>query len=420
VPAAFLGRRAVGLGRRLGGRPAEVIAAEVQLHTAEHLFSVLGELKGGAMKVGQWMSAMESALPAQIAGPYGDALARLQDAAPAMPARTMHQVLAEAFGSSWRQQFVEFDDTPAAAASIGQVHRAVWNDGRVVAVKVQYPGAGEALATDLRQLDRLAPALKVAVPALDARALFAELRTQVLAEVDYPQEAESQTAFAAAYRDDADFLVPDVVTVSDRVLVSEWVEGTPVSRIIREGDQSVRDQVGAQLTRFLLSSPVRVGRLHGDPHPGNFRRLGDGRLAVLDFGSTLLMPQGWPNRIGDLLRAARDRDATAAFDIAEAAGLVQRRGVSPQTLMAMLDPLLEPLRRETFTFDRAWMRSETVRFSDPMGQTSRTQRRLQMPVRHLLTQRVAAGTAGVLCQLGATVAVATEAAAWIPELGPRR
>lgn len=178
VPAAFVGRRAVGLGRRVAGRPAEVITAEVQARTAGQLFSVLGELKGGAMKVGQWLSAMEAALPDQLTGPSGEALTRLQEAAPAMPARSVHDVLAEGLGRNWRSQFVEFDDEPATAASIGQVHRAVWVDGRAVAVKVQYPQAGEGLATDLRQLDRLA------APGLDARDLFAELRAHVMAEVN--------------------------------------------------------------------------------------------------------------------------------------------------------------------------------------------------------------------------------------------
>ncbi|HLN75931.1 MAG TPA: AarF/UbiB family protein [Nocardioidaceae bacterium] len=280
VPAAFVGRRAVGLGRRVAGRPAEVITAEVQARTAGQLFSVLGELKGGAMKVGQWLSAMEAALPDQLTGPSGEALTRLQEAAPAMPARSVHDVLAEGLGRNWRSQFVEFDDEPATAASIGQVHRAVWVDGRAVAVKVQYPQAGEALATDLRQLDRLA------APGLDARDLFAELRAHVMAEVDYEQEAAAQTAFAQVFRDDPDFMVPAVVAVTQRVLVTEWVAGTPVAQVARHGRRMERDRVGLLLARFLLSSPQRVGRLPGDPHPGNFRLLDDGRLAVVDFGSS--------------------------------------------------------------------------------------------------------------------------------------
>lgn len=416
VPAAFVGRRAVGLGRRLGGRPTEAIAAEVQARTAEQLFSVLGDLKGGAMKAGQWLSAMEAALPEQLAGPYGEALTRLQEAAPAMPASSVHRVLAEELGHGWRTRFAELDDEPAAAASIGQVHRGVWHDGRDVAVKVQYPRAGEALATDLRQLDRLGPVLRVAAPGLDARALFEELRTRVMAEVDYKQEAAAQTAFAQVFRDDPDFVVPVVVAGTDRVLVSEWVDGTPVAQVARRGGAPDRDRAGLLLARFLLSSPSRVGRLHGDPHPGNFRLLDDGRLAVVDFGSSLSMTGGWSPRLGRLLRAGRDRDHATLFEVATETGLLRNGDVSPQALLNLVDPLLEPLRDETFRFSRPWLRTQTMRFSDPRSSVSRTQRKLRIPVRYLLVQRVAAGTTGVLCLLGASVPLREEAATWIPGL----
>ncbi|HKX67333.1 MAG TPA: AarF/ABC1/UbiB kinase family protein [Intrasporangium sp.] len=417
VPAGFVGRRVIGLGKRVGGRPAEAIAAEVQARTAEQLFSVLGQLKGGAMKGGQWLSAMEAALPEQLAGPYGEALTKLQEAAPAMPIRTVHEVLIEQLGRQWRTRFAEFDDEPAAAASIGQVHRAVWRDGRQVAVKVQYPHAGEALATDLRQLDRLVPVLRVAVPGLDADDLFGELTTRILAEVDYEQEAAAQAEFARAFRDDQDFVVPGVVHGAPRVLVSEWVDGTSVAQIARHGSPSERDRAGLLLCRFLLSSPPRVGRLHGDPHPGNFRLLADGRLAVIDFGSTLATPAGWSPRLTAFLRAGRERAAEDLIRQARAAGVVRDSEVTDQALLDLVDPLLEPLRAEQFTFTRPWLRGLTTPFSDPRSAISRTQRRLHIPVRYLLVQRVAAGTTGVLCLLGASVPLAAEAAAWLPHFG---
>ncbi|GAA3046081.1 hypothetical protein GCM10020000_27380 [Streptomyces olivoverticillatus] len=140
LPLGFAGRTALGLGKRIGGRPAELIAAELQQRTAEQLFATLGQLKGGAMKLGQALSVFESALPEQIAGPYRAALTKLQDAAPPMPVKSVHTALAERLGEDWRDLFEEFEDQPSAAASIGQVHRAVWHDGREVAVKVQYPG----------------------------------------------------------------------------------------------------------------------------------------------------------------------------------------------------------------------------------------------------------------------------------------
>src|SRR5450755_5026614 len=151
LPAGLAGRTALGAGKRLSGRPAELVAQEIQQRTAEQIFRVLGELKGGAMKLGQALSVFEAALPPEIAGPYRATLARLQESAPPLPASTVHKVLAEDLGPDWRAQFADFDDQPAAAASIGQVHRAIWNDGRAVAVKIQYPGAGKALNNEDRK-----------------------------------------------------------------------------------------------------------------------------------------------------------------------------------------------------------------------------------------------------------------------------
>ena len=414
LPAAHAGRTAVGLGRRLGGRPAETVAAQVQARTAEQLFRTLGELKGGAMKVGQAMSAMEAALPAELAAPYREALVRLQDAAPAMPTAVVHRVLDESFPAGWRSLFAGFDDRPVAAASIGQVHRAVWRDGTAVAVKVQYPGAAEALVADLRNLDRLAPVVRLAAPGLDARALFAELRDRLADEVDYVLEADAQTAFADAFSGDPDIAVPDVLAVEDRVLVTRWMDGTPLSRVIADGRQQDKDRCGLLLLRLLLSSPRRVGRLHGDPHPGNFRLLPDGRLGVLDFGSTEAVPAGWPAPLGSLLTALRDENATALHEVARTSGLVDGDRVEAAALLDLLGPYGEPLRAARYRFERSWMQGQVRRTSDPRTAAARAQRQLSVPTRHLLLQRVAVGLAGVLTLLGAEVAVDEEVRREVP------
>ncbi len=414
LPAAHAGRTVLGLGLRVTGKPADAVAAQVQRQAAEQLFATLGGLKGGAMKMGQALSAMEAALPENLSDTYRDALVRLQETAPPMPTAMLHAQLDRSFPAGWRRLFQEFDEHPVAAASIGQVHRAVMADGTPAAVKVQYPGAGNALMADVAMLNGLTPLLRAAVPGMDAKRLFAELRDRLADEVDYVLEADAQAAFADAYRHDPDVHVPDVLVVEDRVLITTWVDGTPLADILRSGTTEQRDRAGLLLVRFLLASPARAGRLHADPHPGNFRLLPDGRLAVLDFGSTEALPGGWSSRLGPLLAAGRDRDSAGLHRLAEGAGLLRQGKVKPDALLALLDPYFEPLRRPTHTFSRPWMQEQTRRASDPRSAAARTQRGLSVPARHLLVQRVAAGLLGVLCSLGATVPMHDEAERWLP------
>ena len=192
LPVGYAGRAAWGLGRRVGGAPAEAVAAELQARTAQQLFATLGELKGGAMKFGQAMSIFESALPEEIAGPYRATLTKLQDSAPPLPPDRVHAVLTQELGPRWRRRFASFDDTPVAAASIGQVHRAVWRDGRVVAVKVQYPGAGKALMGDLQQISRVARVATSWIPGIEVKPILDELRERMKEELDYRIETRSE------------------------------------------------------------------------------------------------------------------------------------------------------------------------------------------------------------------------------------
>jgi predicted unusual protein kinase regulating ubiquinone biosynthesis (AarF/ABC1/UbiB family) len=414
LPVGLAGRTALGLGKRIGGRPAEVVAQEIQQRTAEQIFRVLGELKGGALKLGQALSIFEAALPPEIAGPYRATLTRLQEAAPPLPAGTVHRVLRADLGPDWRDNFADFDDSPTAAASIGQVHRATWHDGRAVAVKIQYPGAGKALINDFTQLSRLGRLFGVLMPGLDVKPLLDELRRRVAEELDYQLEAAAQEKFATTYADDPEFSVPHVVAATDRVLVSEWMDGTPLSRIIAEGSTEDRNRAGILIVRFLFSGPSRAGMLHADPHPGNFRLLDDGRLGVLDFGAVDRLPDGFPPFFGKLLRLMHeDRDIeTVEQELREHGFLKEGVTVDLDALRAYLAPLAEPSRVETFKFTREWLREEASRVTDM--RSAAVGRRLNLPPSYVLIHRVSTAGIGVLCQLECEGAFRAEVIKWMP------
>jgi predicted unusual protein kinase regulating ubiquinone biosynthesis (AarF/ABC1/UbiB family) len=415
LPIGFAGRAAWGFGKKVTGLANEVITTEVQQRTAEHLFKVLGQLKGGAMKMGQALSVFEAALPEEIAGPYRAALTKLQEAAPPLPAATVHKVLSEELGPQWRRKFKELDDSPAAAASIGQVHKAIWKDGREVAVKIQYPGAGPALVSDLNQLARFAGLFKVIQPGLDVKPLVSELRERVAEELDYKLEAASQKAFAKAYADDEEIFVPGVVASSDKLLVTEWVDGIPLAQVISSGAQADRDLAGLRMATLHFSAPTRAGLLHADPHPGNFRLLPDGRLAVLDFGAVARMPDGHPEPVGRITRLALEGKGAEVLDGLRDEGFIAGElDVDSQELLDYLRPLLDPVAVDEFQFTRAWLRGEAARLANPRGPAFQFGKQLNLPPSYLMLHRVTLGSIGVLCQLEAKAPYRSVVRRWLP------
>ncbi|MGA3563201.1 ABC1 kinase family protein [Melissospora conviva] len=433
LPLGFAGRTVLGMGKRVTGMASEMVSAEIQQRTAEQLFSVLGQLKGGAMKFGQALSIFEAALPEEVSSPYRQALTKLQEAAPPLPVASVHKVLADQLGPDWRELFVEFDDTPTAAASIGQVHRAIWRGPvettatgrrrrrpqRPVAVKIQYPGAGDALLGDMKQLARLSGMFKAIQPGIDIKPLLNEMRDRIAEELDYEMEAESQRAFAAAYAKDPEIFVPEVVAVAPQVLISEWVEGTPLSEIIANGTEEQRDEAGRLMAVLHLSAPERAGLLHADPHPGNFRILPDGRLGVIDFGAVARLPEGTPHPIGEILGLAVAGDAEGVVAGLRVEGFVKSDDkIDAQAVLDFLTPMLAPVIEDEFRFTRAWLRGEAARLGNPRSPAYQLSRRLNLPPSYLLIHRVTLGSIGVLCQLQAKAPYRQIMIDWLPGFDP--
>ncbi|MFI9507409.1 ABC1 kinase family protein [Nocardia sp. NPDC052566] len=416
LPVAFAGRQAAGVGRRAMGRSSAEVNRDIQLRTAQHIFEVLGELKGCAAKLGQLLAIYELALPPDLAEPYKMALSQLQDSAPAMLPPTVHAAMAASMGDNWRWHFREFDDRRAAAASIGQVHRAVWRDGRAVAVKVMYPGARESVASDLEQLRRISMLATVFLPGADVKSVTEAICRCVEEELDYAAEAQWQRTFAVAYADDPEFHVPQVIEQRGDVLITEWLEGTPLTRILASGTQAERDRAGMLMLRFVLSGWTSHGLLYGDPHPGNFRIMPDGRLGVVDFGACYEWPpegfdqlalnycqaifNGGPHDLEVATRTHGFVEASRDFDI--------------EDLFAAVVPCSEPFRHSTFRLSTPWLRKQVLRTTDL--RLTNVVRQLTMPAYFTPFVRSTLTLIGVMCQLETEGALRAEILRWVPFL----
>ena len=413
LPLGYAGRQAVGFGKRLGGKPAEAVMSEIQQRTAEQVFRTLGELKGGAMKFGQALSVLEAALPEELAGPYREQLTKLQDAAPPMPTSTVRQILAREIGPDWQDKLVWLDGGPAAAASIGQVHRGRWRDPdgteREVAVKVQYPYSREALTADLKQLARIGRTVAPLIPGIDVKPLVEELQARAVEELDYELEARAQRAFHDAFVGDPEIVVPDVVAAGPTILVTEWMDSaSSLAATIAEGSREERNHFGELFTRFLFAAPARTGMLHADPHPGNFRVIPgvDGapaKMGVLDFGAVARLGEGGlPPAIGRIFSIAAGNSGQALVEGLRAEGFIKERiQVDPDLVLDYLSPFVEPATYETFRFSRDWMRGVFAKINDPRDPAFAVGLKLNLPPSYLLIHRTWLGGLGILSQLEA-------------------
>ena len=278
---------------------------------AERARDVLGHARGGVMKAGQVASFIDAQFaPPELRAIYQEKLAALRDGAPAMSWSRVRCVIEEELGAPVESLFEEFEHEAAAAASIGQVHRAVLPGGRAVAVKVQYPDIAEALDADVETAASLIPLTKPLLPGLDAGALIAELRERVLEELDYELEAEHQRLFADAYRGHPFIHVPDIVDGLSRrrVLVTDWVDGLGFDAMCKL-PEAERDRIGEVIERFYYGPMYRLGRFHTDPHPGNYLLRDDGRVSFLDFGSVRTIDSKQLGELVAAIEATLDGDA---------------------------------------------------------------------------------------------------------------
>jgi predicted unusual protein kinase regulating ubiquinone biosynthesis (AarF/ABC1/UbiB family) len=415
LPVGMAGRAALGIGKRLTGKSRDDVNAELMEKAANQLFTVLGELKGGAMKVGQALSVLEAAIPEEFGEPYREALTKLQKDAPPLSAEKVHRVLDGQLGTKWRERFTSFDDTPVASASIGQVHKGVWADGREVAVKIQYPGADEALRADLKTMRRMTSVLKQLSPGADVQGVVDELVERTEMELDYRLEADNQRAFAKAYEGHPHFLIPHVVGSAPKVMVSEWTEGKSMAEIIRKGTPDERDLCGTRLFELTFDAPARVGMMHGDAHPGNFMMLPDGRMAVIDFGAVAPLPDGLPVEMGMMIRYAQEKNYDLLLPAMAKIGFIRAgEQLSVEAVDEMLAQYVEPVQVPVFHYTRKWLQRHAAANMERAPQQLKMARQMDLPASLAIPLRVIGSTVAISCQLDCRVPVQAMAKELIP------
>ena len=376
------------------------------LEAAERMVDALGSMKGAAMKIGQLASFIDTEfLPPEYRELYQDKLSTLRSEAPAMSWKTVKSVLEEEWEDPVEELFEDFSHDAAAAASIGQVHRAVLPDGRIVAVKVQYPGVAKALRADMQNAGMIMRLAKALAPGLDAKAAAEELKVRVLEELDYEYEAQNQRTFARAYRNHPFVYVPDVITrlSRSRVLVTEWVDGRGFEEV-RQLAQEERDRFGEIVFRFCFGSIYHLQHFNADAHPGNYLLMDDGKVAFLDFGMTKQLDQEQIELEIAAIEAVLDDDPDELVLALHELGFLHKpKKMDAEKLMAHVKAVGGwYLEDADVTVDSERVMRAIAAVSDPRSEFFDLMRRENLPANELMGRRMETGVLAVLGQLQAT------------------
>jgi predicted unusual protein kinase regulating ubiquinone biosynthesis (AarF/ABC1/UbiB family) len=403
-------------GARLAGTRAanirrsrdEAAAALEQRHvdTARRMVETLGRMKGAAMKIGQLASFIDTEfLPPEYRELYQDELSKLRTSAPPMSWKKVRKVLDDEWAEPCEELFDDFDHDASAAASIGQVHRAVLPDGRQVAVKIQYPGVAEAIRADMQNAGLILRLAKALAPGLDAKAAAEELRERVMEELDYEFEAQSQRTFSRGYRGHPFIYVPDVITrlTTTRVLVTEWVDGLGFEEVKQlPGEQ--RDRFGEIVFRFYFGSIYHLQHFNADAHPGNYVLMDDGHVAFLDFGMTKQLDKDQIELEITALEAAFDQDPERLRVALHDLGFLNNpKKVDAEELMQHVMAVGGwYMEDREVTIDSRRVMKAIAAVSDPRSEFYTLMRRENLPANEMMGRRMETGVLAVLAQLRAT------------------
>jgi predicted unusual protein kinase regulating ubiquinone biosynthesis (AarF/ABC1/UbiB family) len=401
--ARRIGTRAANLTR--GDEAAQEALERRHVDAAEQIVTALGTMKGAAMKLGQVLSFLDVGLvPEQYRDEFQRKLGELRDAAPKVRFADMRKVVEAELEAPLEEVFGGFDEQPIAAASIGQVYRAVLRDGREVAVKVQYPGVAQAVRADMQNLGLILRLMKQVAPGLDVRSTAEEVRSRIGEELDYELEAQNQRTLARIFAGHPFITVPDVVTglSRERVLVTEFVRGRGFDAI-KAADQATRDRVGEIVFRFFFGCMYRHHQFSGDPHPGNFMLMDDGRVAFLDFGLFKVMTPELLETELACQRAGHEGDAEELHRLWVEGGLIARpdRFRPDKVLAQFRDATWWYVLDEEIELEPEIATQVLIDMSDPRSQHFGQMRHETLPADHLFGRRVEMLTLAVLSQLRA-------------------